>query len=45
MVYGKLLYQIYQRLNEMFSPLQDMSFGGKSVLVSTSSSSKTSVHD
>ena len=30
---GKLLYQIHQHLKEVFSPLKDMLFGGKSVLV------------
>ena len=33
MVSGKLLYQIHQSLNEIFSPLQDMPFIGQSVLV------------
>ena len=33
MVSGKLLYQIHKRLNEIFSQQQDISFGGKSVLV------------
>ena len=33
MVSGKLLYQVHKRLNEIFSPLQDVPFGGKSILV------------
>ena len=33
MVSGKLLYQIYQRINEILIPLQDMPFSGKSQLV------------
>ena len=33
MVSGKLLYQIHKRLNEIFSPQQDIPFDGKSVLV------------
>ena len=33
MVSGKLLYQIHKRLNEIFSPQQDIPFGGKWVLV------------
>ena len=30
---GKLLYEVHQRLNEIFSPLKNMSFDRKSVLV------------
>ena len=33
MVSNKLFYQIHKRLNEIFSPRQDVPFGGKSVLV------------
>ena len=33
MVSGKLFYQIHKLLNEIFSPGQDISFGGKSVVV------------
>ena len=33
MVSSRLFYQIHKRLNEIFSPGQDISFGGKSVLV------------
>ena len=33
MVSGNLLYQIHKRLNVIFSPKQDITFGGKSVLV------------
>ena len=33
MVSSKLFYQIHKPLNEIFSPGQDVSFGGKSVLV------------
>ena len=33
MVSGKFLYQIHTRLNEIFSPEQDIPFGGKLVLV------------
>ena len=33
MVSNKLFYQIHKRLNELFSPGQDVPFGGKSVLV------------
>ena len=33
MVSSKLFYQIHKRLNEKFSPRQDVLFGGKSVLV------------
>ena len=33
MVSSKLFYQIHKRLNEIFSPGQDIPFGGKSVLV------------
>ena len=33
MVSSKLFYQIHKRLNEIFSPAQDVPFGGKSVLV------------
>ena len=33
MMSGKLLYQIHKRLNEIFSPKQNIPFGGKLVLV------------
>ena len=33
MVSSKLFYQIHKRLKEIFSPGQDVPFGGKSVLV------------
>ena len=33
MVSGKLLYQIHKHLNVIFSPKQDITFGGKLVLV------------
>ena len=33
MVSGKLFYQIYKRLNEIFSPGQDIPFGRKSIVV------------
>ena len=33
MVSSKLFYQIHKRLNETFSPGQDVPFGGKSVFV------------
>ena len=33
MVSSKLFYHIHKRLNEIFSPGQDVSLGGKSVLV------------
>ena len=32
-VSGKLFYQIHKRLNEIFSPGQDIPFGGKSIVV------------
>ena len=33
MVSGKLFHQIHKRLNEIFSPTQDVSFGGKAIFV------------
>ena len=33
MVSGTLFYQIHKRLNEIFSPGQDILFGGKSIVV------------
>ena len=33
MRYIKLFYQIHKRLNEIFSPGQDISFDGKSIVI------------
>ena len=33
MVSSKLFYQIHKRLTEIFSPVQDVLFGGKSVFL------------
>ena len=33
MVSSKLFYQVHKRMNEIFCPGQDFSFGGKSIIV------------